>query len=84
MKVFFSLCCWASNATAAKEFCEEQECPASWKDANGENCCVHHANIHSCPLAFMVSITVQHYVLCFCYWARHYCNNDIQVYEVFP
>ncbi|XP_071587149.1 atrial natriuretic peptide receptor 1-like [Heliangelus exortis] len=42
-----------SNATAAKEFCEDHECPASWKDANGENCCVYHANIHSCPLAFM-------------------------------
>ncbi|XP_035166892.1 atrial natriuretic peptide receptor 1-like [Oxyura jamaicensis] len=42
-----------SNATAAREFCEEHECPPSWKDANGENCCVHHANIHSCPLAFM-------------------------------
>ncbi|NXS58981.1 ANPRB protein, partial [Brachypteracias leptosomus] len=50
-----SLCCLASNATAAKEFCEEHECPASWKDANRENCCVYHANIHSCPLAFMVS-----------------------------
>ncbi|NXV35058.1 ANPRB protein, partial [Rissa tridactyla] len=45
----------SSNATAAKEFCEEHECPASWKNANGENCCVYHANIHSCPLAFMVS-----------------------------
>ncbi|KAJ7417523.1 natriuretic peptide receptor A/guanylate cyclase A [Willisornis vidua] len=42
-----------SNATAAKEFCEEHECPARWKDANEENCCVYHANIHSCPLAFM-------------------------------
>ncbi|XP_009675076.2 atrial natriuretic peptide receptor 2 [Struthio camelus] len=42
-----------SNATAAKDFCEEQECPDNWKEANGENCCVHHANIHSCPLAFM-------------------------------
>ncbi|XP_066468706.1 atrial natriuretic peptide receptor 1-like [Tiliqua scincoides] len=42
-----------SDATAAKKFCEEQECPPNWKDANGENCCVHHANIHSCPLAFM-------------------------------
>ncbi|XP_044876336.1 atrial natriuretic peptide receptor 2-like isoform X2 [Mauremys mutica] len=41
------------NAAAAKKFCEEQECPSNWKDANGENCCVHHANIHSCPLAFM-------------------------------
>ncbi|NWY55748.1 ANPRB protein, partial [Chionis minor] len=53
----FSFCCLASNATAAKEFCEEHDCPASWKDANEENCCVYHANIHSCPLAFMVSIT---------------------------
>ncbi|XP_042303603.1 atrial natriuretic peptide receptor 1-like [Sceloporus undulatus] len=44
-----------SDATAAKRFCEEQECPPNWKDANGENCCVHHANIHSCPLTFMVS-----------------------------
>lgn len=79
----FSFCCLASNATAAKEFCEEHECPASWKDANGENCCVYHANIHSCPLAFMVSIMVQHYVLCSCYWARHHCNNQVQVYEVF-
>ncbi|KAJ6669466.1 hypothetical protein lerEdw1_000014 [Lerista edwardsae] len=42
-----------SDATAAKKFCEDQECPPNWKDANGENCCVHHANIHSCPLAFM-------------------------------
>ncbi|XP_026653805.1 atrial natriuretic peptide receptor 2 isoform X3 [Zonotrichia albicollis] len=42
-----------SNATAAKEFCEEHDCPARWKDANGDNCCVYHANIHSCPLAFM-------------------------------
>ncbi|XP_073468365.1 atrial natriuretic peptide receptor 1-like [Aquarana catesbeiana] len=41
------------DAESAKRFCEEQECPANWKDANGENCCVHHANIHSCPLSFM-------------------------------
>ncbi|KAL7988638.1 hypothetical protein Chor_007557, partial [Crotalus horridus] len=43
-----------SDAKCAKKFCEEQECPPNWKDANEENCCVHHANIHSCPLAFMV------------------------------
>ncbi|NXP09329.1 ANPRA protein, partial [Thinocorus orbignyianus] len=48
----------SSNATAAKEFCEEHECPASWKDANEENCCVYHANIHSCPLAFMVRFSL--------------------------
>ncbi|XP_075060919.1 atrial natriuretic peptide receptor 2-like [Mixophyes fleayi] len=41
------------DAEAAKRFCEEQECPGSWKDANEENCCVHHANIHSCPISFM-------------------------------
>ncbi|RXM98168.1 Atrial natriuretic peptide receptor 2 [Acipenser ruthenus] len=42
-----------SNAASAKKFCEEQDCPPNWKDANGQNCCVHHANIHSCPLGFM-------------------------------
>ncbi|KAM8960519.1 atrial natriuretic peptide receptor 1-like [Pelodytes ibericus] len=42
-----------SDAASAKKFCEEQECPSNWKDANGENCCVHHANIHSCPMSFM-------------------------------
>ncbi|XP_044135411.1 atrial natriuretic peptide receptor 2-like [Bufo gargarizans] len=41
------------DAESAKRFCEEQECPANWKDANGENCCIHHANIHSCPISFM-------------------------------
>ncbi|XP_059832286.1 atrial natriuretic peptide receptor 1-like [Hypanus sabinus] len=42
------------NVEEAKSFCEEKECPSNWKDANEDNCCVHHANIHSCPLAFMV------------------------------
>ncbi|CAH2224174.1 atrial natriuretic peptide receptor 2-like [Pelobates cultripes] len=42
-----------SDAASAKRFCELQECPSTWKDANEENCCVHHANIHSCPLPFM-------------------------------
>eukprot|EP00062_Callorhinchus_milii_P020617 gi/632976478/ref/XP_007904816.1/ PREDICTED: atrial natriuretic peptide receptor 1-like [Callorhinchus milii] len=42
------------NASAAKAFCEEKECPSDWKNANEDNCCVHHANIHSCPLSFMV------------------------------
>ncbi|XP_071995528.1 atrial natriuretic peptide receptor 1-like [Engystomops pustulosus] len=41
------------NAESAKRFCEEQVCPANWKDVNGENCCIHHANIHSCPMSFM-------------------------------
>ncbi|XP_067838451.1 atrial natriuretic peptide receptor 1-like [Heptranchias perlo] len=42
------------NPSEAKTFCEEKECPSNWKNANEDNCCVHHANIHSCPLAFMV------------------------------
>ncbi|XP_029473517.1 atrial natriuretic peptide receptor 1-like [Rhinatrema bivittatum] len=42
-----------SNASAAKAFCEEKDCPLEWKDATEENCCVYHANIHSCPLEFM-------------------------------
>ncbi|KAJ1171314.1 hypothetical protein NDU88_003177 [Pleurodeles waltl] len=37
----------------AQAFCEDMECPLDWKDATEENCCVYHANIHSCPLSFM-------------------------------
>ncbi|XP_077355430.1 atrial natriuretic peptide receptor 2 [Festucalex cinctus] len=42
----------------ARRFCERHECPANWKDADGENCCIHHANIHSCPLAHMTSESI--------------------------
>ncbi|XP_016105589.1 atrial natriuretic peptide receptor 2-like [Sinocyclocheilus grahami] len=42
-----------SNASDAKIFCLERECPANWNNANEDNCCVYHANIHSCPLALM-------------------------------
>eukprot|EP00079_Xenopus_tropicalis_P034867 XP_017948638.1 PREDICTED: atrial natriuretic peptide receptor 2-like [Xenopus tropicalis] len=42
-----------SNASDAKNFCENKECPADWKYATEDNCCIYHANIHSCPLAFM-------------------------------
>ncbi|XP_068569232.1 atrial natriuretic peptide receptor 1-like [Cebidichthys violaceus] len=42
-----------SNAEAARKFCEQLDCPSNWKDADGENCCIHHANIHSCPLGHM-------------------------------
>ncbi|XP_067846961.1 atrial natriuretic peptide receptor 2-like [Heptranchias perlo] len=45
---------YIDNASEAKWFCEEKECPPNWKDATESNCCVYHANIHSCPLAFMV------------------------------
>ncbi|XP_034737783.1 atrial natriuretic peptide receptor 2-like [Etheostoma cragini] len=42
-----------SNASEAKRFCHEHECPANWNSANDINCCVYHANIHSCPLGLM-------------------------------
>ncbi|XP_046873487.1 atrial natriuretic peptide receptor 1-like [Hypomesus transpacificus] len=41
------------DVAAAKSFCEDHECPANWRDANEDNCCIHHANIHSCPLGYM-------------------------------
>ncbi|XP_043916282.1 atrial natriuretic peptide receptor 1-like [Protopterus annectens] len=46
------------DAASAKTFCEHQECPSNWKDANSENCCIHHANIHSCPMAFMTTKSI--------------------------
>ncbi|KAF7665908.1 hypothetical protein LDENG_00126990 [Lucifuga dentata] len=42
-----------SDAAEAKRFCHEHECPANWNNANEMNCCVYHANIHSCPLGLM-------------------------------
>ncbi|XP_061740024.1 atrial natriuretic peptide receptor 2-like [Nerophis ophidion] len=41
------------DAMEAKRFCEEHQCPSNWKNANEINCCVYHANIHSCPLGLM-------------------------------
>uniref|UniRef100_A0A4W6F9Z9 Guanylate cyclase n=1 Tax=Lates calcarifer TaxID=8187 RepID=A0A4W6F9Z9_LATCA len=43
-----------SDASEAKRFCHEHECPSNWNNANEMNCCVYHANIHSCPLGLMV------------------------------
>uniref|UniRef100_H3DDN2 Guanylate cyclase n=1 Tax=Tetraodon nigroviridis TaxID=99883 RepID=H3DDN2_TETNG len=42
-----------SNASEARRFCDEHECPSNWNSANEINCCVYHANIHSCPLGLM-------------------------------
>uniref|UniRef100_A0A672MRP3 guanylate cyclase n=1 Tax=Sinocyclocheilus grahami TaxID=75366 RepID=A0A672MRP3_SINGR len=42
-----------TDPAEARRFCEQHDCPADWKDASGENCCIHHANIHSCPMGFM-------------------------------
>ncbi|CAF87521.1 unnamed protein product, partial [Tetraodon nigroviridis] len=41
------------NASEARRFCDEHECPSNWNSANEINCCVYHANIHSCPLGLM-------------------------------
>ncbi|XP_041821707.1 atrial natriuretic peptide receptor 1-like [Chelmon rostratus] len=46
------------NAQAARKFCEHHDCPANWNEADGENCCIHHANIHSCPLGYMTSESI--------------------------
>ncbi|XP_077444926.1 atrial natriuretic peptide receptor 1 isoform X2 [Stigmatopora argus] len=46
------------GAEDARRFCQEHECPADWKDADGENCCIHHANVHSCPLGHMASESI--------------------------
>uniref|UniRef100_A0A667WN19 Guanylate cyclase n=1 Tax=Myripristis murdjan TaxID=586833 RepID=A0A667WN19_9TELE len=46
------------DAAAARRFCEEHNCPTNWKDADGENCCIHHANIHSCPLGYMATESI--------------------------
>ncbi|KAI3376433.1 hypothetical protein L3Q82_016448 [Scortum barcoo] len=47
-----------TSAEEARRFCEHHDCPNNWKDADGENCCIHHANIHSCPLGYMSSESI--------------------------
>lgn len=37
------------NSTVAQTWCENTVCPAS-SSATPENCCIHHMNVHSCPL----------------------------------
>ncbi|KAK3089985.1 hypothetical protein FSP39_008227, partial [Pinctada imbricata] len=39
-----------STAATAQSWCENTACPAA-ASATGSNCCVHHVNVHSCPLA---------------------------------
>ncbi|KAG7232193.1 hypothetical protein INR49_009452 [Caranx melampygus] len=46
------------NAAEARRFCEHHDCPSNWKDADGENCCIHHANIHSCPMGYMTTESI--------------------------
>ena len=38
------------DPTAAKNWCIHNACPASVTDATVVNCCIHHVNVHSCPL----------------------------------
>ncbi|XP_063411533.1 atrial natriuretic peptide receptor 1-like [Mytilus trossulus] len=38
-----------SNVNDAKDWCETTTCPAP-SAATQENCCIHHMNLHSCPL----------------------------------
>ncbi|XP_020780294.1 atrial natriuretic peptide receptor 2-like [Boleophthalmus pectinirostris] len=42
-----------SDPADAKRFCQDHDCPTNWNNANEMNCCVYHANIHSCPLGLM-------------------------------
>ncbi|XP_061566805.1 atrial natriuretic peptide receptor 2 [Cololabis saira] len=46
------------DTAAARRFCQDQDCPADWKDADGENCCIHHANVHSCPLGYLATESI--------------------------
>lgn len=36
------------NGSEAKKFCLNHDCPEDPEDANEENCCLHHINVHSC------------------------------------
>ncbi|XP_067931883.1 atrial natriuretic peptide receptor 1-like [Watersipora subatra] len=40
----------ASNGTVAQEWCEQQQCPEECAEATQDNCCLHHVNVHSCPV----------------------------------
>ncbi|XP_059923328.1 atrial natriuretic peptide receptor 2-like isoform X2 [Gadus macrocephalus] len=42
-----------SEVSEVRQFCDHHECPSNWNNANEINCCVYHANIHSCPLGLM-------------------------------
>ena len=51
-RVFLSLPCivtCGSNADVAMNWCENTACPSDCAQANQENCCLHHVNVHSCP-----------------------------------
>lgn len=34
----------------ARDWCETTRCPQSSSDAFQDNCCIHHVNVHTCPL----------------------------------
>lgn len=78
------VCVFSSIATPeqARRFCEHHDCPANWKDANGENCCIHHANIHSCPLGYMVHtlgyFQLLHVLRCLLHSAAYWQNKGFK------
>lgn len=78
------VCVFSSIATPeqARRFCEHHDCPANWKDANGENCCIHHANIHSCPLGYMVHtlgyFQLLHVLRCLLHSAANWQNKGLK------
>lgn len=78
------VCVFSSIATPeqARRFCEHHDCPANWKDANGENCCIHHANIHSCPLGYMVHtlgyFQLLHVLRCLLHSAANWQNKSLK------
>ncbi|XP_076462753.1 LOW QUALITY PROTEIN: atrial natriuretic peptide receptor 1-like [Babylonia areolata] len=42
---------FSNDPTGARQWCETTQCPADVTQATQENCCVHHVNVHSCPMA---------------------------------
>ena len=39
----------------AKEWCQNVTCPDVIKEVDSTSCCIHHVNIHSCPITNDVS-----------------------------
>ncbi|ELU11951.1 hypothetical protein CAPTEDRAFT_165186 [Capitella teleta] len=39
-----------TNGSEAKYWCETTICPSASADVTINNCCIHHVNVHSCPL----------------------------------
>ncbi|XP_074641459.1 atrial natriuretic peptide receptor 1-like [Tubulanus polymorphus] len=44
-----------NSGSAAKSWCIGTKCPTDPKDADINNCCVYHVNVHSCPASAIES-----------------------------